>query len=135
MVQPKSSFLKQWFTFTYKKNGVTNLLYYCKNNHYIHSWLEHRGYTEFENTVSKSDLDDFITSLNDSINMIPDCFDINFPASYIEGYNLEGKTFVKSYREHCQGEMSVLFDILWDIQAMLEDGAEGIFRYHIYQVD
>ena len=60
MGNEKYSSLKQWFTFKNASNGQTDLVYSCTNNWYIQSWLEKAGYTDFTNTISKDDLDNFI---------------------------------------------------------------------------
>ncbi len=54
MGNPKYSFLKQWFTFI-SEDCVTDLVYSCTNNHYVHSLLEGYGYTSFENFLSLVD--------------------------------------------------------------------------------
>ena len=100
-------FIKQWFTFTFKKDNVTNLLYSCSNNHYIHNWLEERGYTDFENTISEEDLDNFVTVLNESSNMIPDCFDTHFPEEHKFNFN---KQIVIDNKKHSKEQMSELFE-------------------------
>lgn len=123
------NFIKQWFTFTFKKDNITNLLYSCSNNHYIHNWLEERGYTDFENTMSEEDLDNFLTVLNESANMIPDCFDTHFPEEQKINFN---KQIVIDNKKHCKEQMSELFESLWDIQDMIEDGTEGILKYNVY---
>lgn len=138
MGNEKNSFLKQWFTFTFGKDKRTTLVYSCTNNHYIHTWLEKKGYTEFRNIISQDDLDDFIIALNDSSNMIPNSMNDFFPDSYIENYsmwNMDNGThwsFIEDYREHAKEQMSKLFDGLWDIQDMLEDGVEGVLEYNIF---
>ena len=127
-------FIKQWFTFTFKKDNVTNLLYNCSNNHYIHNWLEERGYTDFENIMSKEDLDKFLNVLNESSNMIPDCFDTHFPVE--ENFNFNKKTNFNFNKQInlSKEQMSELFESLWDIQDMIEDGIEGILKYNVYYV-
>ena len=82
------SFLKQWFTFTYSSDNTTDLIYSCTNNHYIHNWLKECGYTSFKNEIKVEDLDLLTTALNNSVNMIPDEFETNFPDEYISGYSL-----------------------------------------------
>ena len=65
----KYSFLKQWFTVSYDDKSV-DLIYSMTNNHYVHGWLEERGYYNFENIITKDDLDIFLTALNESSNTV-----------------------------------------------------------------
>jgi hypothetical protein len=76
MGNPKYSFLKQWLTFTWDRDCTTDMVWNCTNNHYLHTWLENRGYTEFENVISKKDLDDLVQSINQSVNEIPPIFEV-----------------------------------------------------------
>jgi hypothetical protein len=138
MGNEKYSFLKQWFTFTFKKDNSTTLIYSCTNNHYIHTWFENHELTNFKNIMSKEILDCFIHAINESSNMIPSDFDKYFPDDYVKYYSLWDMDNQKhwsslfSYRENCKEQMSKLFDNLWEIHNMIEDGTEGILKYHIY---
>jgi hypothetical protein len=51
MTSSTCSYINQWFTFTYNHDKSTELLYSFTNNHYIHTWFEQNGYTEFENIL------------------------------------------------------------------------------------
>ena len=138
MGNSKHSFLKQWFTFTYKNDNTTDLIYSCTNNHYIQGWLEERGYTEFCNELSEEDLEEFIIALNESSNMVPDTFEENFSEEYIDGYSLwdmDNKRSwkdVSDYRTHAKEQMCELFERLYEYEDRLENGVEGILKYHIF---
>jgi len=101
------------------------------NNHYVHGWLEERGYCSFTNTVSIESLNIFLTALNE-----PDSFDEYFSDDYIEYYTLWDMDrgcyweSVEDYREHSKLQMSGMFDKLWDVGADIESGV--ILKYHIY---
>lgn len=133
-----NSVLKQWFSFTYEDTGKTNLIYYCTNNHYIHTWLERHGYTEFKNIISDKDLESFICDLNESSNSHEDDFDTYFPPDYIGGYtlwNMDVRKYwrsVSEYKDHVKVQMCDLFDNLWEVNDMIEDGVKGRLEYNIY---
>ena len=139
MGNEKYSFLKQWFTFKHTcSHNETDIVWYGTNNHYIHSWLEKHGYTDFTNTINEKDLDLLIHALNESSNTTPDSFSEFFPEEYIENYslwNMDKKKYwpgLYSYQEHAKKQMSVLFDGLWDVQHALEHDYPGILQYHIF---
>jgi hypothetical protein len=132
------SFLKQWFTFTYSSDNTTDLIYSCTNNHYIHNWLKECGYTSFKNEIKVEDLDLLTTALNNSVNMIPDEFETNFPDEYISGYSLWNMDSIKywsssyEYTLHAKEQMSKLFEGLWEVEENIRQGVVGILEYHIY---
>ena len=136
MGNSKHSFLKQWFTFTYS-DGSTDLLYSCSNNHYIHSWLEERGYNSWVNVLTLKDYNFFIQALNESTNMIPDIFESHFSDSYIENYslwNMERCSYwssVYDYKLNVKKEMETLFERLYEFDDDIENG-NGVLEYHIY---
>jgi len=137
MGNEKYSFLKQWFTFTLDDES-TDLVYTCTNNHYIHTWLEKHGYTDFENIISKKDFDLFIQALNESSNFIPDDFDIHFPEKFIENYslwNMDLSDYWESkieYRKHIKEQIDKLFDKLFYYQEHLDNGGKGMLKYNIF---
>lgn len=136
MGNSKHSFLKQWFTFTFS-DGSTDLLYSCSNNHYIHSWLEERGYSSWINVLNLKDYNLFIQALNESTNMIPDIFEEHFPDNLMKNYtlwNMETGHYwsnVSEYREYCKAEMEKLFERLYEFDDDIEK-SNGILEYHIY---
>ena len=136
MVNPKYSFLKQWFTFI-SEDGVTDLVYSCSNNHYIHSLLEGYGHTSFENFLNLVDYNKLIQALNESTNMIPDQFEKHFPDSFIENYSLWNmKTrhhwdSVNNYKIEVKKEMGELFENLWYFNNLMEKNI-GILKYNIH---
>jgi hypothetical protein len=138
MYKSKYSFLKQWFTFTWNIDNTTDLLWNCTNNHYIHTWLENRGYTSFENVISKEDLDDLIQHINESVNEIPPNFNVHFPDSFIENYtlwNMETGNYWNSiyeYRNYIKEQMEKMFEQLFYFQDTLDNGRQGILKYNIY---
>ena len=79
--------------------------------------------------MSKEDLDIFLTVLNESSNMIPDDFDKYFPEEDLVNFN---KQIVIDNKNRSKEQMSELFERLWDIQDMIEDGTEGILKYNVY---
>ncbi len=138
MGNEKYSFLKQWFTFTFSNKNTTELIYSCTNNHYIHTWFEEHGYTDFENVISLEVYDKFIHSINESSNMIPDNFDEHFPDNYISHYSLWNMDLgnhwrnKKDYKEHAKEQMEIIFNKLWEYNDYMEDGTKGVLKYHIF---
>ena len=145
MGNEKYSFLKQWFTFKHTgSHNETDIVWYGTNNHYIHSWLEKHGYTDFTNTINEDDLDLLIHALNESYcpcdkrDTVHDHFSEFFPEVYIENYSLWNMdkrkywTGLYSYQEHAKKQIGDLFDSLWDVQNSLESGYTGVLQYHIF---
>jgi len=138
MPPSKYSFLKQWFTFTWDNDNTTDLVWSGTNNHYLHSWLENRGYTSFENVISKKDLDNLIQALNESTNEIPPIFKKHFPDEYVKNYSLWDMDNIRTwrsledYREHTEQQMEKIFEGLFYYQDSLDDGYEGVLKYNIY---
>ncbi len=138
MPPSKYSFLKQWFTFTWDMDNTTDLVWSGTNNHYLHTWLENRGYTSFENVIAKKDLDNLIQALNESTNEIPPIFQEHFPDEYVKNYSLwdmdNTRTWrsLEDYREHTEQQMEKIFEGLFYYQDSLDDGYTGTLKYNIY---
>jgi len=136
MGNSKYSFLKQWFTFTFS-DGSTDLLYSFSNNHYIHNWLEERGYNSWVNVLNLKDYNLFIQALNESTNMIPDIFEDHFSDNLIENYslwNMETGHYwgsVDDYKLNAKKQMETLFERLYEFDDYIEKG-NGVLEYHIY---
>ena len=132
----KYSFLKQWFTVSYDDKSV-DLIYSMTNNHYVHGWLEERGYYNFENIITKDDLDIFLTALNESSNTVYS-FDDYFSKVYIDNYTLwdidksDYWSSVEDYQKHVKLQMCYIFDELWDVNKTIESGISCILKYHVY---
>ena len=138
MPPSKYSFLKQWFTFTWDMDNTTDLVWSGTNNHYLHTWLETRGYTLFENVISQDDLDELVQAINESVNEIPPIFVEHFPDEYVENYSLwnmeTGHSWrsLSEYREHTKQQMEKMLEQLVYFQDSLDDGYEGVLKYNIY---
>jgi hypothetical protein len=138
MGNSKYSFLKQWLTFTWDRDGTTDMVWNCTNNHYLHTWLENRGYTEFENVISKKDLDDLVQAINQSVNEIPPIFEEHFPDSFVDNYSLWNMDIQKhwcsldDYRDYIKDQMEKMMEPLVYFQDSLDDGFEGVLKYNIY---
>ena len=136
MGNSKDNFLKQWFTFTYPNDTITDLVYSFTNNHYIQGWFESHGYNSFTNIISKQDLDSFIYALNESSNLSD--FSDNFPELYISNYglwdmdNIRHWSNKKSYQLFSQEQMGKILEKLWETQHAIESGVSGILKYNIY---
>ena len=114
MTSSTCSYINQWFTFTYKQNQTTNLICSCTDNSYVHKWFKTRGHTALQNVLSKNDLDDFLTALNESSNAVPDNFNTYF--SEDPEYYISDKKRKLVYIEQVKEQMRTLFDKLFDLQ-------------------
>ena len=138
MPSSKNSFLKQWFTFTWGMDDTKDLIWSCTNNHYLHTWLENRGYTSFENVIAKKDLDDLVQAINESVNEIPPIFEEHFPDEYVKNYSLwnmeTGNSWrsVDEYRDYIKEQMEKMLEQLVYFQDSLDDGYEGVLKYNIF---
>lgn len=127
----KYSFLKQWFIITYA--DCSELLFSCKNNHYIQTWMEKHGYKLFKNELDKEGLDKFRFALIESTEIMPDEFEKHFPDEYIRDYtlwNTEKGCYwysVEDYKKHVKKEM---WELLINLQEVIEN--KGKIEYHIF---